>query len=195
MEQRRVMTNQNDLIERINDALDRGIEHISPQVADIFKQCRELLTPVLPDDVGEHIAWLRYLAKEQTDFQLSDIADMLERVWLERTNFERGWKGCCECEKELEQRIKELEKENSKLLDDVLKFQRIANAKKNYRYAYDKSKQHVDELKAKVEELEAMPKYHHPDCNWWKWDWRYSWDVTDCNCDKVAGPALKQEGE
>jgi hypothetical protein len=50
-------------------------------------------------------------------------------------------------------------------------------------------------LEAKVEKLEAMPKYHHPDCNWWKWEQGYSWDVTDCNCDKVAGPALKQEGE
>ena len=50
-----------------------------------------------------------------------------------------------------------------------------------------------EKLIAKVEDLEAGPRYHHPDCNWWKWDWRYSWDVTDCNCDKVA--ALSQEGE
>jgi len=33
---------------------------------------------------------------------------------------------------------------------------------------------------------------HHPDCNWWKWDWRYSWDVTDCNCE-VVGPAKKED--
>jgi len=31
-------------------------------------------------------------------------------------------------------------------------------------------------------------RYHHPDCNYWKWDWRNSWDATDCNCDEVAGP-------
>lgn len=47
-----------------------------------------------------------------------------------------------------------------------------------------------EKLIAKVEDLEAIHPYHHPDCNWWKWDWRYSWDVTDCNCDKVA--ALKE---
>jgi len=51
--------------------------------------------------------------------------------------------------------IEELEKENSKLLDDVLKFQRIANAKKSYHlgYAYDKSKQHIKELKNIIEGL------------------------------------------
>ena len=37
------------------------------------------------------------------------------------------------------------------------------------------------------------PHYHHPDCNYWKWDWRYSWDDTDCNCDKVVGPRNRQE--
>ena len=42
----------------------------------------------------------------------------------------------------------------------------------------------------RIEELEAMPKYHHPDCNWWKWDWRYSWDKTDCICDDAAGPSV-----
>lgn len=26
-------------------------------------------------------------------------------------------------------------------------------------------------------------RYHHPDCNYWKWDWRYSWSSTDCNCE------------
>lgn len=31
-------------------------------------------------------------------------------------------------------------------------------------------------------------RYHHPDCNYWKWDWRYSWAVSDCNCEEVAGP-------
>jgi hypothetical protein len=45
----------------------------------------------------------------------------------------------------------------------------------------------LDDLYAEIEQLKAMPKYHHPDCNYWKWDWRYSWDVTDCNCESVAG--------
>ncbi len=31
-------------------------------------------------------------------------------------------------------------------------------------------------------------RYHHPDCNYWQWDWRYSWAPTDCNCEDVAGP-------
>jgi len=31
-------------------------------------------------------------------------------------------------------------------------------------------------------------QYHHPDCGYWRWDWRYSWDATDCNCEDVAGP-------
>jgi len=47
-------------------------------------------------------------------------------------------------------------------------------------------------LKKRIEQLEgvlkAKPEFHHPDCNWWKWDWQYSWDVTDCNCDEVAAP-------
>lgn len=30
-------------------------------------------------------------------------------------------------------------------------------------------------------------KYHHPDCNYWKWDWEHSWDATDCNCEDVGG--------
>ena len=37
-------------------------------------------------------------------------------------------------------------------------------------------------------EIPSGPHYHHPDCNYWRWDWRYSWDDSDCNCDKVAGP-------
>lgn len=45
-----------------------------------------------------------------------------------------------------------------------------------------------DVAQRKIKELEAMPKFHHPDCNWWKWDWRYSWHKTDCNCEQVAGP-------
>lgn len=52
---------------------------------------------------------------------------------------------------------------------------------------------HIGDLERRIEELEAMPKYHHPDCNWWKWDWRYSWDTTDCNCDAVAGPTEKED--
>ena len=46
-----------------------------------------------------------------------------------------------------------------------------------------------------VNKLEAQTRYHHPDCNWWKWDWLYSWDVTDCNCSQVAAPAALVEGE
>ena len=53
-----------------------------------------------------------------------------------------------------------------------------------------------DALKAEravVEELEAMPNFHHPDCNWWKWDFRYSWDKTDCNCAECCGPTLEEQ--
>jgi len=42
-----------------------------------------------------------------------------------------------------------------------------------------------------VKELEALIRgtNHHPDCKFWKWNWEYSWDVTDCTCSKV-GAAL-----
>ena len=66
----------------------------------------------LPDDVQDAIQWL-------SEYRGEDAEQC--KLLLERQ----------------QQRIDELEKENSKLLDDVLKFQRIANAKKNYRYAYD----------------------------------------------------------
>jgi hypothetical protein len=39
-------------------------------------------------------------------------------------------------------------------------------------------------------QLEAVPPlcFHHPDCNYWKWDWRFSWHKSDCNCIEVSGP-------
>ena len=46
----------------------------------------------------------------------------------------------------------------------------------------------IEALEARVEELELGPRYHHPDCNWWKWDWRYSWHKSDCNCKTVESP-------
>jgi len=45
----------------------------------------------------------------------------------------------------------------------------------------------IESLQTRIAELER-PGFHHPDCNWWKWDWRYSWDETDCTCEAVAGP-------
>ncbi len=29
---------------------------------------------------------------------------------------------------------------------------------------------------------------HHPDCNYWTWDWQYSWAETDCNCEEFNTP-------
>ncbi|GEM_PF-4549955 len=28
---------------------------------------------------------------------------------------------------------------------------------------------------------------HYPECNYWGWDWGFSWDVTDCTCPHVEG--------
>ncbi len=31
-----------------------------------------------------------------------------------------------------------------------------------------------------------LKDYHHPDCNWWTWDWKYSWSPSDCTCNQVG---------
>ena len=66
----------------------------------------------------------------------------------------------------------------------------------NYNVEYPKMQRIVWELREEVKrlrkELREKPGFHHPDCNWWKWDWRYSWSEYDCTCDKVAGPSLEQ---
>lgn len=49
------------------------------------------------------------------------------------------------------------------------------------------------ELEAEIAGLRKEPKYHHPDCNYWKWDRRFSWDTTDCTCEAVAGPTAPPE--
>ena len=55
----------------------------------------------------------------------------------------------------------------------------------------------ITKLEAEVTKLQAvvdrLEKYHHPDCNWWKWDWRFSWDKTDCNCDSVGSKHATKE--
>jgi hypothetical protein len=38
----------------------------------------------------------------------------------------------------------------------------------------------------------ATREHHHPDCNWWKWDWRYSWSELDCTCAKVGAADHKE---
>ncbi len=53
------------------------------------------------------------------------------------------------------------------------------------------SAQLIDRLTSQPDKQESgihRGRYHHPDCNYWKWDWRYSWDSTDCNCEDVVGP-------
>jgi hypothetical protein len=49
--------------------------------------------------------------------------------------------------------------------------------------------QRIDELAAENLWLKDAAN-HHPDCNYWSWDWRFSWAPTDCTCEKV-GAALK----
>jgi len=61
---------------------------------------------------------------------------------------------------------------------------------------WQKAEKRIAELEAEVKRLregERRPGYHHPDCNYWKWDWRFSWHETDCTCDDVCGPSKLQE--
>ena len=53
-------------------------------------------------------------------------------------------------------------------------------------------------------ELEAQIKAanHDPECDYWRWDWKYSWHISDCTCGKkskllatVELQALQQENE
>lgn len=43
---------------------------------------------------------------------------------------------------------------------------------------------HVDRI-AELEAAKAAAA-HEPDCNYWQWDWRYSWHVSDCSCKRIA---------
>lgn len=44
--------------------------------------------------------------------------------------------------------------------------------------------QSIAALETEIERLrnQIAAANHHPDCNYWKWDWRYSWSPTDCTC-------------
>ena len=46
----------------------------------------------------------------------------------------------------------------------------------------------LKEVNAKIEQLEAEKEKikqagnHYPECKFWEWEWKYSWDKTDCTC-------------
>ena len=39
----------------------------------------------------------------------------------------------------------------------------------------------IDQLETENKSLKKAEN-HYPECKFWKWDWRFSWDKTDCSC-------------
>lgn len=87
--------------------------------------------------------------------------------------------------------LQHLEHENATMQDEIERL----TAEKDIAVEYGKvSDSEATLANARIAKLEGenenihRGQYHHPDCNYWKWDWRYSWSPTDCNCDEVCGP-------
>jgi len=102
---------------------------------------------------------------------------------IEQLTKDRDW--CSERNESDAKKIEQLEADNT-AKECVIQ---------NYRLGMERTDTEWQEMIDRIEELEALPHYHHPDCNYWKWDWQYSWDVTDCNCDEVAGPLQEKTDE
>ena len=130
------MTNRNskDLIETIDlhlSACDHGMVNITEST---LQQIREALTPDLPEDVAEVVAFVRREATEINEMecapftakQLSKAADMLERLWQQAETSDRfaemqeNKRNEADDKVEaLEQRIAELEEATPPLPEDV----------------------------------------------------------------------------
>jgi len=132
-------------------------------------------------ELFDHMAQDHGLTLLETE--MNDIAHIIEKPLQARVEELEEW--AILRDNEQGRKIKKIVDENGSLQARV---KELEGSEKQSLIVGDFRIARIKELEARVEELESVPKYHHPDCNWWKWDWRYSWDATDCNCDDVAVP-------
>ena len=49
--------------------------------------------------------------------------------------------------------------------------------------AIERAKLEIQLIAAKAQIKAAN---HDPECDYWRWDWKYSWHISDCTCDKES---------
>jgi len=125
--------NGDDLIERLDDALSRGIEHISSDVADIFKQCLEEIEQLKQADEYNHAELLK-LRRAVVKFRkrINYLNEVIEQRNAEcSSNFER---------------IVELERENQIIVASQSSIDSLTGD-------LAKSQQRIDELKNALQKI------------------------------------------
>ena len=107
------MTNHNDLIERWQNIKCGPKGYCSEPIADLISETISALTPMLPSHVDKMVKKLTrvYADDRPPTVYEKEAANMLEQLWIERTNFQRGWVSCCRCEKELQLEVERLKAE------------------------------------------------------------------------------------
>ena len=76
--------------------------------------------------------------------------------------------------------------------DDIVKLKEL-NAR--WVKAYNRMYKERNKARERIAAYEAK-EYHHLNCNYWKWNWAYSFAPSDCNCVEVAAipePGTKLE--
>ena len=144
----------NDLIERLDNVIDRGVHALSPILGDLLKDCRAALSPVLPEDVEITAKHLRLLAAEKCSGKNGNYtvltewtaADLIERLARENASQKLALKvGPESYEKQIaeaQQRIDELERsERNCKLAVVIAKERIEELEKALDDAIDRMTQ------------------------------------------------------
>ena len=110
------------------------------------------MNPVLPDDVAYAIDELNDTGNELFSNERRGIADMLERLERERDYYETGCRVECDRNKELQQRIAELEDERNAFEGSFIaatkRIAELENRNTALLMLIDKDEQHIAELKS-----------------------------------------------
>ena len=129
--------NRDDLIERIDNALNKGIGNLSPILGKILEDCRAVLSPVLPEEIEQfckELLWFRGCDNWELDEFLIEInadrakaVDLIERLarrceFLEQQN-DKITQWDVEMDLKYQQRIAELDLRRNELKSKLEKAQ------------------------------------------------------------------------